>query len=113
MHPPPVIAVIFDGDDTLWATEPLYDRARAEAREIVSRAGLDGARWEELERRLDVENVDAMGYSPDRFPTSCVQAYEQGCLATGARPDHEVAQLVRRAAASVFDADAPLVPGAE
>src|SRR5262245_22198568 len=107
------LAVIFDGDDTLWATEPLYDRARSHAREIVTGAGLDGARWEALERRLDVENVAAMGYSPDRFPTSCVQAYEQLCAAGTAMRDDEMARRIREAAAMVFEADAPLVAGAE
>jgi hypothetical protein len=28
--------VIFDGDDTLWITEPLYDGVRAEVRAIVA-----------------------------------------------------------------------------
>ncbi|HEY7501370.1 MAG TPA: HAD family hydrolase [Vicinamibacterales bacterium] len=107
------MTVIFDGDDTLWSTEALYDRARAEARRIVSAAGQDGAAWEALERRLDVENVGAMGYSPDRFPTSCVQAYAQICAAAGAAPDVDVVERVRRAAASVFDEEAPVVAGAE
>jgi putative hydrolase of the HAD superfamily len=108
-----MVAVIFDGDDTLWATEPLYDRARAQARGIVSAAGHDGAAWDARQRRLDVENVGLMGYSPDRFPTSCVQAYEQLCRDTGSTPDREVAACIRHAAASVFDADAPLVADAE
>jgi putative hydrolase of the HAD superfamily len=107
------LAVIFDGDDTLWATEPLYDRARTRAREIVAAAGHDGAAWEALERRLDVENVGAMGYSPDRFPTSCVQAYEQISIAAGAAPDAGVSRRIRQAAASVFDEDAPVIAGAE
>ncbi|MEY2474030.1 MAG: hypothetical protein QOK28_3359 [Actinomycetota bacterium] len=31
--------VIFDGDDTLWLTEHLYDEARGQARDLVERAG--------------------------------------------------------------------------
>jgi putative hydrolase of the HAD superfamily len=106
-------AAIFDGDDTLWATEPLYDRARNRARAIVDAAGHDDARWDALERQLDVENVAAMGYSPDRFPSSCVQAYERMCDDARQTPDAGVARRIREAAASVFEADAPLVHGAE
>ena len=50
-------AVVFDGDDTLWSTEPLYDRARQDARAEVVHSGLDGEEWERVERRIDVENV--------------------------------------------------------
>ena len=68
--------VIFDGDDTLWSTEPLYDDARAAAAEIVERAGLDAGEWERLERDIDVQNVQRFGLSSERFPTSCVEAYQ-------------------------------------
>jgi putative hydrolase of the HAD superfamily len=55
-------AIVFDGDDTLWHTEWLYDDARQQAREVVEAAGLDGARWEELERRTDVKNVESAAW---------------------------------------------------
>src|SRR3712207_5887306 len=71
--------VVFDGDDTLWRTEPLYDRARQDARFVVENEGLDGARWEELQRRLDVANVARFGLSAKRFPTSCREAYLAVC----------------------------------
>ncbi|PYR76138.1 MAG: hypothetical protein DMF87_18855, partial [Acidobacteria bacterium] len=62
--------VVFDGDDTLWTTEPLYDEARQRARREVAAAGVDGAEWERLERATDVKNVTVMGFSVERFPTS-------------------------------------------
>ncbi|HYP99530.1 MAG TPA: HAD family hydrolase [Polyangiaceae bacterium] len=105
-------AVVFDGDDTLWKTEELYDSARAEARAIVSRAGLDGAKWEALERRLDLENVSTLGYSPDRFPRSCVQAYELSCREIGRDPIEELARRVGSAARSVFESEAQVMPDA-
>lgn len=103
-------AVVFDGDDTLWKTEELYDDARSKARAIVSRAGLDGAQWEAIEQRLDLENVGTLGYSPDRFPTSCVQAYELLCREAGRAP--AFSQSVARAARSVFEAEAQVMPDA-
>ena len=47
-------AVIFDGDDTLWITEPLYDEARTSARRVVEGSGFDGSDWERIEERLYV-----------------------------------------------------------
>jgi putative hydrolase of the HAD superfamily len=106
------VGVVFDGDDTLWATEQLYDDARLKARLIVADAGLDAAAWEAIERRIDVEKVATLGHSARRFPASCVQAYGEVCRSAGVTPDRLVAERVRRASQSVFACDPPLVPGA-
>lgn len=102
-------AIIFDGDDTLWETERLYDEARARCREIVVGAGLDGEAWEARERLLDVDNVARLGHSIDRFPTSCVEAYREISLAAGVDVDDEVVGEVEAAARQVFERQAPLV----
>jgi len=107
-----VLGVVFDGDDTLWSTEQLYDDARSRARDVVAQAGLNPATWEDCERRLDVQNVHKLGYSMDRFPTSCVQAYEELCRSTGSSVNARIADRVRHAARSVFEHDPPLVLGA-
>lgn len=106
------VAVVFDGDDTLWSTEQLYDDARSRARDVVAEAGGDGAKWEEHERRIDVQNVDKHGYSMERFPASCVHAYEELCRSTGRAVDANTVNRVREAAGSVFERDPPLVSGA-
>jgi putative hydrolase of the HAD superfamily len=105
-------AIVFDGDDTLWETEQLYDQARHGARGVVEAAGLDGAQWEALERELDVANVARFGHDPIRFPTSCVEAYEALCAATNREPDGIVAEQVRDQAQTVFERLAPLLPHA-
>lgn len=105
-------AVVFDGDDTLWSTERLYDEARSAARAIVAACRLDAERWEALERRMDVENVAHFGYSSQRFPTSCVQAYEAVAAHSQQAPDTTVAERIRAAASTVFARDPPLVSGA-
>jgi putative hydrolase of the HAD superfamily len=106
-------AVIFDGDDTLWLTEDLYDRARSDARRLVEAAGLDGARWEALEREIDVGNVAGMGHSPERFPMSCTQALDRLAAEVGREVGESLRVEVRVAAEAVFLADAPLRPHAE
>jgi putative hydrolase of the HAD superfamily len=105
-------AIVFDGDDTLWSTEPLYDKARDEARSEVARSGLDGEKWEQLERRFDVANVRHFGFGIERFPTSCVQAYEAVAKASDVPVDPEVRERVRSAARTVFSQDPALIPGA-
>jgi putative hydrolase of the HAD superfamily len=104
--------VVFDGDDTLWWTEPLYDMARSHARERVAQTGLDGAAWEALERTLDVRNVAQFGFGRERFPTSCVGAYEQLTWSTRRVVDPTVSDEIWAIADSVFAGPAPVVEGA-
>jgi putative hydrolase of the HAD superfamily len=104
--------VVFDGDDTLWSTEQLYDDARARARKVVAQSGMDATRWEQCERHIDVLNVQKLGYSMDRFPTSCLQAYEHICERSGYAINPGTADQIRQAALSAFDRDPPLVSGA-
>jgi putative hydrolase of the HAD superfamily len=106
------LGVIFDGDDTLWSSERLYDDARSRARLIIEECGLDGAQWEERERLLDVQNVAKFRYSTERFPTSCVQAYEELCLTNKRTVDRAIVEQIRKTARSVFEREPPLVAGA-
>lgn len=107
--------MVFDGDDTLWISEPLYDQAREAASKVVEENALDPIAWETLQRRIDLQNVldPKLGYSPRRFPTSCKQAYRLLCERTGLIPVEEVANEVFHVAATVFRSKAPLVAGAD
>jgi putative hydrolase of the HAD superfamily len=104
--------IVFDGDDTLWSTEPLYDAARQQARRAVEADGAEGKTWEEIERRIDVDNVDRLGHSVERFPQSCVEAYEVVCAMEGRSAAPAVRTKVGDAARAVFATEAPLVPRA-
>lgn len=105
-------AILFDGDDTLWDTETLYDNARQRARRAVEGDGLDGDEWEQLERALDVRNVERLGHSVARFPRSCVEAYEVLCTKAHRDADPLVLKRVRTEAQGVFMEKAPLLLGA-
>jgi putative hydrolase of the HAD superfamily len=104
--------VIFDGDDTLWETEMLYDRARSRAASIVAAAGLPAGLWEKTERKLDVANVARFGLSRLRFPASCVEAYRQVAASSGRPVSDAVERRIQKAAEWVFQAAAPTAPGA-
>ena len=106
------VTVVFDGDDTLWLVEHLYDDARTDAATVVASDGIDPARWEALEREIDVRNVATMGVSAKRFPTSCVEAYIAAAAELGRSPSSSVEKLIQRAAEQVFQRRAPVVAGA-
>lgn len=103
---------IVDGDDTLWFVEHLYDEARSAAAEIVAGEGLDAALWDDLERKIDVERVATMGLSPERFPSSCVEAYREVAARTWLEPRPSVEKAILQSASRVFCTVAPLADGA-
>jgi putative hydrolase of the HAD superfamily len=103
--------IIFDGDDTLWETEPLYDRARHDAGTIVaSETGSTVGEFESTQRAVDLERVKSEGLSADRFPTSSVLAYQEIAGRYSKEFDRSVAQKVLSASKSVYFMTAPLVP---
>ncbi len=104
--------VIFDGDDTLWRTEHLYDDARAAAARVVAGAGVDPREWDRQQRAIDVINAQTMGFSRERFPLSCTQAYVLCVESAGLRYSDTVAEAVGKAAGEVFAEPAPTYPDA-
>ncbi len=106
------LAVIFDGDDTLWFVEALYDAARDAAAQIVKTLGLDGARWQALQKSIDVANVARLGLSRTRFPSSSVEAYRVLSAEAGRGFDQTVADRIWSASDAVFETEAPLATGA-
>jgi putative hydrolase of the HAD superfamily len=100
--------LIFDADDTLWATEVLYDDARSECRDLVIREGLDGDKWEQIQKIVDAANVARFGLTPMRFPTSCVEAYRS---IVGSHSSACVEELIFSHASKVFNTTADLFPG--
>ncbi len=104
--------VIFDGDDTLWQTEYLYDDARSAAARVVAEAGIDPGDWELLQRAIDVLNVSTMGLSRERFPLSCAQAYVISAESAGVPFSGQVGDAVAAVARGVFETAAPTFPQA-
>lgn len=103
--------LVFDGDDTLWYSEELYDRARDEAAQLVEWAGLDPTEWVALQKDIDVQNFETFGLSPERFPTSSRMAYERLAARAGHDVDSAVGEAVFAASKAVFEMPARLVDG--
>jgi putative hydrolase of the HAD superfamily len=107
----PVPAVIFDGDDTLWVTQFLYDQAAEEVRLIIASAGLDPKVWDEVCNQHDIGNVSRFGFSSHRYPTSVVAAYAELAERSAVGIDPRLVKQLHAAASSVFRRRAPLVAG--
>jgi putative hydrolase of the HAD superfamily len=106
------LLTVFDGDDTLWFVEDLYDQARRSASHIVADLGIDPDEWESQQRLIDLENAKSLGVSPIRFPTSCVQAYESLAVRAHGAVELAAVEQIWTAASNVFRATAPIAPDA-
>jgi putative hydrolase of the HAD superfamily len=105
--------IIFDGDDTLWSTMPLYDIAKGRFADCV-RALTPSA--DEAIRRLDEidhANVAQHSFTKGRFPGSMVQAYRVLCLECGVVPEPEVESQLLEAGQAVFTSAVVPYPDAD
>src|SRR2546428_781102 len=104
--------IVFDGDDTLWISEPLYNAARKRAASVVGAQGLPAADWERLQRKVDLANAAHLGLSAQRFPLSCVTAYQILARVNGTKPAVEVEDEIRAVTCSLYQDHAPVVESA-
>jgi len=103
--------IVVDADDTLWSTEQLYRSARDRAARHVESMALDPVEWTAVQERIDLELVESLGLSRERFPTACVRALEAVAELHGVEPRPEDLAVVREEACSVFRTPATLVDG--
>lgn len=95
-------AIVFDGDDTLWDTQPLYEEAKVTFEDAMSKAGLDAQRARKLLEEIDLHNLQYYGFSADRFSHSLVQTYQSLAEAARVPTNRSVAATVRSIGESVF-----------
>lgn len=95
-------AIIFDGDDTLWQTQVLYNTAKLDFYDLMAAEGFGR---DDVSARLaiiDKENADRLGFSRKRFPTSLKQVYLQFCDEYDRVPDTDLLNKVKQVGCSVF-----------
>lgn len=110
---PSVITVIFDADDTLWETQPLYTQAKERFFEEMHYAGFPR---DEVRRRfetIDHANVSTLGFSKQRFPQSMRDTYETLCIEYARPFDEAKAQRVLSIGATVFEASPRIFAGVD
>lgn len=87
-------AVIFDGDDTLWQTQPLYEAAMDKFAQLV---GDELSVQEDIRTRLinlDCSRVSALGFGKKRFLGSMVETYRQLCAEVDKCPMDETLSMI-------------------
>lgn len=102
------ITVIFDADDTLWDTQPLYEKSKLRFFRLMDRCGFP---LEEASSRLetmDHANVSKFGFSKERFPRSMRDTYAALCTIHGRRFDQETADRALEIGQAVFE-QSPIV----
>lgn len=103
--------VIFDADDTLWDTQPLYESSKEQFFQVMQRAGFPIqevlARFEEV----DHANVSKLGFSKERFPQSMRDTYAIFCTAFGQPFNKLIARQVFQIGSAVFKASPQMFDG--
>lgn len=104
--------VIFDGDDTLWETMPLYTAAKAHFYRRMAELGFVEGGVPQRFEDIDVRNLAVHGFGRRRFPSSMVETYRSCCRDTYQVPRPEEERALQAIGESVFLAQPQLFPGA-
>src|SRR5260370_3739929 len=102
--------VVFDGDDSLWRTMPLYTDAKTRFFALMARAVPDAAGIEREFEARDHRNVAKWGFTVERFRNWMVEPYGAGVVAAGFSPKLEREEEISRIATFVLRRGAPVVP---
>jgi putative hydrolase of the HAD superfamily len=93
--------LIFDGDDTLWRTMPLYRTAKRRFFSFMEEQGFDHARVEREFEARDIQNVARWGFTVERFRRSMVETYHEFVREHGQLPALRIEQRVSLIATGV------------
>jgi putative hydrolase of the HAD superfamily len=96
------IAAIFDGDDTLWELQPIYDRAMDAFSQVLSKEfeiSPEIIRYELLQ--IDAAHVEKLGFGERRFLHSMLLLYERFCVEQGRRESAEIKSKISEMAVTV------------
>lgn len=107
------VAVIFDGDDTLWQTQILYDQAKEAFYDLLESQGFDRCEVAVKLDEIDVANVQKLGFSTERFPLSMKETYEHFCHDSNQPIDATIEQEALRIGYQVFEQVPEMMSGAE
>lgn len=106
-------AIIFDGDDTLWRTQILYEDAKNIFYDWMADEGwTDRVLLAEIFTETDTANVATYGFSRHRFPNSMKDVYRQMSREAGLQPSPVKLEQVGRIGSTVFERKPQLMDGA-
>ena len=95
----PTAWLIFDGDNTLWNVEELYDEARVSLAQFIGSRGYSRTDVVDIQHKIDADLFSTYGYSINRYPESFETTLKHFI------PDPQAIDisLVRRFAEKVFE----------
>ncbi|MFH0900744.1 MAG: HAD family hydrolase [Pseudomonadota bacterium] len=105
--------IVFDLDDTLLATAPLYDAVLDRFSSLVAQyLGCDQTLVRELQEEIDIKAVEEVGFSKDRFPWSLAETYRVLAARLGVVASATVADELCRLGLSTLETVPDMIPGA-
>ena len=106
------ITLIFDGDDTLWRTMPLYTQAKRRFFDCMEELGFGRTEVENSFESRDAKNVDRWGFTVERFRRSMVETLEEFLRTKGEIARPRLVERVSHIAGAVSRNKTRLMPGA-
>lgn len=94
--------IIFDGDDTLWRTQELYDSAKAQFVKFMRKQGIFKNNIIQLLDELDAKRVEIAKFSKTRFFESMLITYAIFCGEHNKNWDISIESKIRQLGHSVF-----------
>lgn len=95
--------LIFDFDDTLVSTNPVFDAAKMRFVSLIRRLALDVPNLLEIVNEYDKQLVREKGFARDCFPRALVRAYRYCCQFHGKQADEQVVREIENIGWWVFD----------
>lgn len=108
-------AIIFDFDDTLVATNVIFEDIRQEFFVQMAELGFtEQAAIAEYLNQADINNVLALGYmGKECFPRAMGQTYQHFAALAGQAYDPQIAQRLENTGWQVYQREAEYLPGAK
>jgi len=104
--------LIFDGDDTLWDTQALYNDAKRRFFQYLEQFECDPRSVAEYFEAEDLANVASLGFTLRRFEYSIRNTAEAFCP-VGSKDRDRLEKLIRSILASIENGATPLINGAK
>lgn len=105
--------LIFDGDDTLWRTMPLYGQAKKSFFQLMRLQGFSTKKVEAHFEKVDRSNVKTLGFSMRRFGISMQQTYRHFSRLARRPVRRSVDRKILAIRDHLFEAQPKLVPFAK
>lgn len=102
--------LIFDGDDTLWRTMPLYDEAKRQFFHLMRTQGFAAEAVEKYFEERDRSNIKSLGFSRRRFGLSMLQTYRQFARVHRRAINKSIDRQIITIRNEIFDARPKLAP---